>query len=114
MVKTDPSAFAVLNVFDEGCLRGRRPIVGRVIELDEKCIFRKEFVIDFCRVLDIVHGKILFAGKPGEPDLGGFHKRSVDSLAFPKRNGSEYWRSVLGSEHVARDAEERGEQARAQ
>jgi len=38
----------------------------------------------------------------------------VDSLAFPKRNGSEYWRSVLGSEHVARDAEERGEQARAQ
>jgi hypothetical protein len=38
----------------------------------------------------------------------------MDALAFPKRNGSKYWRSVLGSERVARDAKERGEQARAQ
>ena len=113
-MKADPSAFAVLNVSDEGGLRGGRPIVGRVIELDEKRVFRKEFVIDSCRVLDTVHGKIVFAGEFREPSLGGVHKRSVDALAFPKRNGSKHWRFGLASERVARGAEERGEQARAQ
>src|SRR5215475_12022059 len=90
MVKTDPSAFALLNVLDEGDLRGGRPIVGRIIELDEKRVFQKECVIDFCGVFDVSTAKLLSL----ENFASQFLAASTKGRCMPVRSASATARNI--------------------
>src|SRR5258706_14215424 len=63
VMKSDPAAFALFDVLDESVLGRVCPIVGRVVQLDEQAVFCEKCVIDFLRVLNVVHGEIVIAGQ---------------------------------------------------
>ena len=81
-MKTDPATFALFDVLDEGSLGGVRPIVGRVIQLNEEIVFGEKGVVDFFGVLDIVDGEIILARQFLEPDLGGVDKWLVNATVL--------------------------------
>ena len=74
MVKADPSAATLFDVLDEGGLRGRSPVVGWIVELDEELVVREKCVVDFFRVFDVVDGEVILCRQMVEPHLGSFNE----------------------------------------
>ena len=89
MMKADPSAATFFDVLDEGGLRSRRPVVGRVVELDEELVVREELVVDLVRVLDVIDGEVILRGLLIEPDLGGFNEGQMNSAGLGDGDDAE-------------------------
>jgi hypothetical protein len=62
MVEADPSTLTLRDVILEGRFRGRRPAIGRIVQLDEQLVLRQRFLIDTLGARDVVYGEIILGG----------------------------------------------------
>ena len=88
-MKADPSAAALLDIFLEGFDGRRLPGVGRIVQLNEELVLRKECVVDLVGVFDVVDGEAVESCLFGEPDFGGIDKGLVNSAGFGDGNDAE-------------------------
>src|SRR6267154_4153086 len=100
VMKSDPAAFALFDVLDERLFGGVCPIVRRIVQLEKQTVFREKCVIDFFRVLNVVHGEIVIAGQFSQPNLGTVYKWLVNAAVLRQGDHAEVWRFGLRSENV--------------
>lgn len=71
VVEADPADGALLDGFGEGCGSGRRPVIRRIVELDEELIVREEGLIDGLCIFDVIDGEVISFRFLREPYFGG-------------------------------------------
>ena len=95
---------ALLNGFCKRCSHSGCPVVGRVIELDEETVLRKERCVDGFGVFDIIHRKVVSLPLFLQPDLGRIDERLVNTTRFGDGDDLELtWsdlRCKIGRAHV--------------
>src|ERR1700730_15106395 len=100
VMKSDPAAFALFDVLDEGGLGRVCPIVRRVVQLDKQTVFCEKCVIDFLCVLNIVHGEIVLAGQFPPPNLGAVYEWLVNAAVLREGDHPEVWGFALRGENA--------------
>jgi hypothetical protein len=82
VVKTDPADSALLDGFCEGGGGCGCPIVGWIVELNEKLILREKSFVDEFGVFDVVDSEVVGDCFMREPDFGCVHEWLMYASAF--------------------------------
>src|ERR1700760_106179 len=90
VMEADPTAAALFDVTLKCGHRCGGPIVGRIVELNEELVVRKEGIVDGLGVLDVVDREVIPNGLLRKPYLRGVHKGLMNTALFGERNNMEW------------------------
>src|SRR5712691_6911961 len=92
-MEADPSALALGDEILKSLFRDRRPVIRRIVELDEELVLRESLLIDAPEASDVVNREIVLGGQLVQVELGRVDELlMVAAAALRERNNAELGR----------------------
>src|SRR5579863_3356692 len=90
VMEPDPPTPTLLDIFREGSRSLWGPTIGRIVQLNEKLIARKECIVDWICALNVIDREVLGGCLLLQPHFCRIDKGLVNSSGLGQRNGPEF------------------------